>query len=151
MRQKCCCPIKKMGLVLWTCDRDMKGSSVSFCVLVDDGLHYVWSNYSTKEDTSFFPEWDLCISSPRCEQCGLYWRQMLCPNIGTVLPVRKKAMFCGVLYAKHTLLLKGIIVLLGIFSCTHLWGFVKYPLDCLIKREDTCRDPPRHRQFGCEL
>lgn len=33
-------------------------------------------------------EWNLCIPSPRCEQRGLYWRQMLCPDTGTVLPVR---------------------------------------------------------------
>lgn len=33
-------------------------------------------------------EWSLCITSPGCEQCGLYWRQMLCPNVGTVLSVR---------------------------------------------------------------
>lgn len=39
---------------------------------------------------SFPPEGDLCIPTPGREQRGLHRRQMLRPNAGTVLPVRRR-------------------------------------------------------------
>lgn len=94
---------------------------------MDDGDDFFLFGANTELQLSVFsPEWDLCVPSPGREQRGLYWRQMLCPNIGTVLPVRKKAFLrfvvalayffevFEVFLAWNVLLLKDYMVLLQI-------------------------------------